>query len=112
MAKYNPVTEKRVAEAIKYAKTTPGVSLSKIAVKFVVLYDLFYRRFHGRPAGNTRGGHNKALNENQDNALKGYINFLIYINQDLNLATIQQAGNSILWASRTQQILGWDWSRN
>jgi hypothetical protein len=70
-----------------------------VAYKFIVPYDLFYQRLHRRTASNTCGGHNKALDETQEGALKLYINFLIYINSEPNLRTVQQAGNSILWAS-------------
>jgi len=62
----------------------------------VVLYDLFHRRLHRRAAGNTHGSHNKALDATQDNVLRAYINFLIFINFEPNLSAIQQAGNSIL----------------
>jgi hypothetical protein len=67
-----------------------------VAVQFVVLYNLSYRRMHGRAASNTHSGHNKALDANQDNALKTYINFLIYINLEPSLSAIRQASNSIL----------------
>jgi hypothetical protein len=77
-------------------------------VKFVVSYDLFYRRLNGHAAGNAHGGQNKALDEIQEGALKGYINFLIYINSEPNLHTIKQAGNSILQASGLDRILGRD----
>jgi len=63
MTKFDPEVEKRIANAIEHTKKNPGTKLSKVAVKFVVLYDLFYRRLYGRGAGNTHGGHNKALNE-------------------------------------------------
>jgi hypothetical protein len=62
----------------------------------VVLYNLFYQRLHKRAAGNTHGSHNKALDATQDNTLKAYINFLIYINLEPNLGTIRQASNLIL----------------
>jgi hypothetical protein len=68
----------------------------------VVPYDLFYRHLHGH------GGHNKALDETQEAALKMYINFLIYINSEPDLRTIQQAGNSILRVCGSSQILGRD----
>jgi hypothetical protein len=63
-------------------------------------------------AGNTHGGHNKALNETEDGALKQYLNFLIYIGKDPNLHTIQQAANSLLRAGGSTRILGQDWSKN
>ena len=112
MAKFNADTEDRIANAINYTKTNPSLKLSVVAHKFVVPYDLFYRRLHGRATNNTRGGYNKALDETQEGVLKVYINFLIYINVEPNLRTIQQAGNSILRASGSNRILGRDWSKN
>jgi hypothetical protein len=56
MTKFNADTESHIAKAIEYTKTTPSVKLSKVAVKFVVRYDLFCPRIHGRAAGNTHGG--------------------------------------------------------
>jgi hypothetical protein len=85
MTKFNADTEDRIAKAIEYTKTTPGLKLTTVAVKFVVPYDLFYRRLHGRAAGNTHGGHNKALDEIQEGALKAYINFLISIRSPICL---------------------------
>jgi len=61
MTKFDPEVEKRIANAIVFFQENPGLKLSKVAVQFVVLYDLFYRRLHGLAAGNTHGGHNKAL---------------------------------------------------
>ena len=112
MTKFDPEVEKRIADAIDYSQKNPSIKLSKVAVKFVVPYDLFYRRLHGRNAGNTHSGHNKALNETQEGALKIYIKFLIYINSEPNFYTIQQAGNLILRASGLSRILGRDWSKN
>jgi hypothetical protein len=86
--------------------------MSQVAVKFAVPYDQFYRRFGGRKAGNTHGGHNKALNETEDGTLKQYLNFLIYIGKDPNLHTIQQAANLLLRAGGSTRILGRDWSKN
>jgi hypothetical protein len=112
MTKFDPEVEKRIANAIVFSQENPGLKLSKVAVQFVVPYNLFYRRLHGRAAGNTHGGHNKALDATQDNALKAYINFLIYINSEPNLSTIRQAGNSILRACGSTRILGRDWAKN
>ena len=108
MGKFSAETKARIKEAIAFFHANPGQKKSKIAIKFVVPYDLFYRRLNGRKDGKSKGGHNKALDETQDGALKRYINFLIYISKDPNLRTIQQAANSILRASGSDRILGRD----
>ena len=61
MTKFDPEVEKRIVNAIEYSKLNPSIKLFKVAVKFVVLYNFFYQRYYGRGAGNTHGGHNKAL---------------------------------------------------
>jgi len=48
MTKFNADTEHCIANAIDCAQKNLGVKLSKVAVKFVVPYDLFYRCLHGR----------------------------------------------------------------
>jgi hypothetical protein len=47
MAKFSAETEARIKDAIAYLKANPGVKMTQIAVKFVVLYDLFYRCTNG-----------------------------------------------------------------
>ena len=42
MTKFNADTESRIAKAIEYSQENPSVKLSKVAVKFVVPYNLFY----------------------------------------------------------------------
>lgn len=73
MTKLNADTEDRIANAINYTKTNPSAKLFVVAYKFVVLYDPFYRRLYRRAASNAHGGHNKALDETQEGALKSYI---------------------------------------
>jgi hypothetical protein len=46
------------------------VSKSKVAIKFHVLYRLLKARLEGRNPQNAKGGYNKALHSDQDNALR------------------------------------------
>ena len=46
----------------KLFQNTLGIKKSVAAAKFHVPYRLFKARLEGRPAQNTKGGHNKALN--------------------------------------------------
>jgi len=55
MTKFDPEVEKRIANAIVFSQEHPRLKLSKVAVQFVVLYNLIYRCLHGRGAGNTHG---------------------------------------------------------
>lgn len=106
MSKFSAETQSRIAEAIAFVQDNPDIKLTKVAVKFLIPYDQFTRRLKGRPASNSRGGHNKALDDTQEDGLRKYINFLIHIGKNPNLRTIQQAANSILRASGSTRILG------
>jgi hypothetical protein len=55
MIKFDPEVEKRIANAIVFSQENPGLKLSKVALQFVVLYNLFYQRLHTRCASNTYG---------------------------------------------------------
>ena len=54
------------------------VSKSKVTIKFHVLYRFLKARLKGRNPQNAKGGYNKALDFDQDDALRQYIDFLIY----------------------------------
>jgi hypothetical protein len=66
-------------------------------------------RHHGRPPPTLKGGHNKALNDAQNDALKGYIEFLIYIGQPPTKWAIRTAANKILFAAGSSHRVGKDW---
>jgi hypothetical protein len=55
MIKFDPEVEKRIANAIVFSQENPGLKLSKVALQFVVLYNLFYQRLQRRCASNTYG---------------------------------------------------------
>jgi hypothetical protein len=50
----------------------------------------------GRKPQNTKGGLNKALNPDQEEALKQFIDLLIYLGHKADLKTIRAAANKIL----------------
>ena len=61
MTKFDLTREANIAKGIKYLKQNPGVKKSKVAYQFHVPYHLFKSRLEGRPAQNTKGGHNQNL---------------------------------------------------
>jgi len=63
MTKFCAETENLIANANAFAYENPRLKLTKVAIRFVVPYDRFYRRFFDRKAGNTSSSQNKALNE-------------------------------------------------
>jgi hypothetical protein len=50
----------------------------------------------GRKPQNTKGSYNKTLNPDQEEGLKQFIDFLIYIGYKANLKTVRAAANKIL----------------
>ena len=96
MTKFNAEREANIAKAIKYYNQTPGVKKSKAAAEFLILYNLFKKRLEGRPAQNTKGGNNKALNSDQEHALRQYLDFLINCGHQGTKIHIKLAANSIL----------------
>ena len=53
-------------------------------------------RLADRLPQNTKGGINKALNPDQEEALKQFIDFLIYLGHKADLETFRAAANKIL----------------
>jgi hypothetical protein len=55
---------------------------------------------------NTKGAYNKALNPDQEEGVKQFINFLIYLGHKANLKTVRAAANKILAKSvSTHQVM-------
>ncbi|OCK89347.1 uncharacterized protein K441DRAFT_487004, partial [Cenococcum geophilum 1.58] len=67
------------------------------AAKFLAPYHRLMARRRGRPASNTRGGHNKKLAAPQDYALKDYIFMLYGAGTAANLEVIQTATRRLLY---------------
>ena len=54
-------------------------------------------RRRGRPASNTRGGHNKKLDVPQDQALRDYLMMLAGAGTEANLAKVKNAASRLLY---------------
>jgi hypothetical protein len=80
MTKFNTKREADITRAIKYLKQTPGVKKSKVTIKFHIPYRFLKARLKGRNPQNAKRSYNKALDSDQNNTLRQYINFLIYCN--------------------------------
>jgi hypothetical protein len=79
MTKYDPTIEKRCADAIEFLKKNPGVKRSIVAANFFIRDRILKNRLIGIPLANIKGGHNKALDNNIEDRIKEYLNFLIYV---------------------------------
>jgi hypothetical protein len=111
MTKFDPVRETEIAKAIKYFLETPGVKKSKAAAKFFVPYRQFKARLNGRPAQNTKGGTNTTLIVAQENGLRSYIDYLIFIGHKANKVHIRLGANSILRQAGSTRRVDNQWAR-
>lgn len=93
MAKYDPEEEKRMADASEFYLKTPGAKKHQVAKQFRVPLRKWKARLDGRPAQNTKGGHNKLLTDEQELALRAAVNKILDHTGSTHLATR-------LWASR------------
>jgi len=96
MTKYDPEEEKRIAQASDFYARNPHIKKSTIIRQFRVKYRLWKARLARRKPQNTKGAYNKTLNPNQEEAVKQFIDFLIYLGHKANLKTIRAAVNKIL----------------
>lgn len=110
MAKYDPEMEARMAKAIAHKRINPHIKTGKLAQLFVVKQKLLQRRLKGRPAQNTKGGHNKVLNSVQDEGLRGYIDYLIYLGHKATFMHIRLGANSILKESGEARTVNTQWA--
>ncbi|KAH8772078.1 hypothetical protein F5882DRAFT_381610 [Hyaloscypha sp. PMI_1271] len=105
MTKYDPEEEKRIAQASGFYARNPHVKKSTITRQFRVKYRLWKARLAGRKPQNTKGAYNKTLNPDQEEAVKQFIDFLIYLGHKADLKTIRAAANKILAESAsTHQV--------
>jgi len=85
MTKYDPEEEKRMTQASDFYARNPHVKKSTIARQFRVKYRLWKARLAGRKPQNTKGAYNKTLNPDQEEAVKQFIDFLIYLGHKADL---------------------------
>jgi hypothetical protein len=89
--------EEKVIQASKAMDKDPTLKGTKAAAKFRAPYDRLMARRRGRPASNTRGGHNKKLSGPQDESLKDYIFMLWASSRVANREAIQRAATQLLF---------------
>jgi ribosomal protein L17 len=111
MTKYDPEEEKRMAQASDFYARNPHVKKSAIARQFRVKYRLWKARLAGRKPQNTKGAYNKTLNPDQEEAVKQFIDFLIYLGHKADLKTIRAAANKILAESASTHQVARVWAQ-
>jgi hypothetical protein len=94
-----------MAQASDFYTRNPHIKKTTITYQFRVKLRLWKARLTGRVPQNTKGSLNKVLNPNQEEALKQFIDFMIYLGYRADLKTVQAAANKILGDSAsTHQV--------
>src|ERR1700733_15088663 len=89
--------ETAIAEAYAAMDLYPSLKGTVAAREFGAPYDRLMARRRGRPASNTRGGHNKKLDVPQDQALRDYLMMLAGAGTEANLAEVKNAASRLLY---------------
>ena len=109
MPKFDHTQELRIVEAIAYLKANPKAKKTQIARQYRVSYSTFLARLKGVQPGN-RGGHNARLDVFDDEALKGYMEFLYRIGMPPDKRAIVKAANFLL-EERGEDRVSKEWGR-
>ncbi|OCK99339.1 uncharacterized protein K441DRAFT_673656 [Cenococcum geophilum 1.58] len=89
--------EAAVQKAMAAMDANPRLKGTTAAQQFGAPYDRLMARRRGRPASNTRGGHNKKLDVPQDQALRDYLMMLAGAGTEANLAEVKNAASRLLY---------------
>ncbi len=109
MPKFDHAQELRIVDAIAHLKANPKAKKTQIALQYRVSYSTFLARLKGVQPGN-RGGHNARLNVFEDEALKGYMEFLCRIGMPPDKRAIVKATNLLL-EERGEDRVSKEWGR-
>ncbi len=102
--------EQRIAKAIKALKDGEYTSVLKAHRAFNVPYQKLLHRYQGRPPASSLGGHNKILDDTQEQALLQYIDRCSELGRPCKHKHIKMAANSILRASGYQDTVSRAWT--
>jgi len=102
--------EQRIDKAIKALKNDEYISVVKAHRAFNVPYQKLLQRYNGRPAADSLGGHNKTLDDAQEQALLQYIDRCSELGRPCKHKHIELAANSILRASGNPNIVSRAWT--
>ena len=104
------ISEKqRINKTIKTLKNDEYTSVLKAHRAFNVPYQKLLQRYNGRPAADSLAGHNKTLDDAQEQALLQYIDHCSELGRPCKHKHIELAANSILRASDSPNIVSWAW---
>jgi hypothetical protein len=102
--------ERRIADAIRAVKNEERASLLKAHAQFSVPYGKLRARFHGRPSTDYLGGHNKTLDQEQEEAVLQYIDRCDELGAQCSHKQIELAANSVLRKSGSPETVSRAWT--
>jgi len=104
--------ETAIAEASAAMDLDPSLKGTVAAREFGANYTRLMARRRGRPASNTRGGHNKKLTTPQDSAVKEYLLFLHALGTSPNREVLILASNRVLYYCGSDATVSTRWAKS
>src|SRR5216117_2276409 len=102
--------EQRIDKAIKALKNDEYISVAKAHRAFNIPYQKLLLRYNSRPAADSLGGHNKTLDDAQEQVLLQYIDCCSELGRPCKHKHIELAANSILQASGGPNTVSRAWT--
>jgi hypothetical protein len=100
--------ESRIQVAIQAFENGEYPSMRACAIAFEVPYQKLQARLHGRST--TRGGHNKALSDEQEKALTTYLDRCIYLGRPSKKKYLRAAADTILRLNGQKKVVSKMWT--
>jgi hypothetical protein len=104
--------EAAIAEASAAMDLDPSLKGTVAAREFGANYTRLMARRRGRPASNTRSGHNKKLTIPQNSVVKEYLLFLHALGTSLNREVLILASNRVLYYSSSNATVSTRWAKS
>jgi hypothetical protein len=89
----------------------PHLKGTDAAKKYRAIYQRLMARRWGRPVSNTRGGHNKKLENPQDHTVQDYLLMLYHAGTSANLEALMVAANRVLFYSGKSSDVSRRWAK-
>jgi hypothetical protein len=110
--KFDPERERLILAAAKAVKVGLVSSASQAATVFEVPYQRVLERINGHSSLASNGGHNKALNETQELAVRKFLDQSIQLNFPIRHDMLWGAAQTIPRRSNSTRILSHSWPGN
>jgi hypothetical protein len=100
--------EKKVQQCLKLLQENPKMTIAEAARQTRASYDRVYRRRKGIPASNSRGGHNRKLNQPQTQVLIDHLLICHYNGRSAGIFEVIESANTLLRFSGVCTVRGDD----